>query len=142
MSCYYPVGDIDFPQDRIFEVRSWLQENDLLDYFCITESDGHALLEQVEADMHSGCDLDPLFEMIAGWISGTPMDGQVVSWEYGSSTGIYILVGGKVETLESDAVILKCDAAPPPGEAANVTVTVRALGLPGNRVLVIGHPES
>lgn len=128
--------------DRIFEVRSWLDQNKLLGNFKVRESDGHALLEQTEADMYSGSDLDPLFQMIAEFVAGTPLDGQVVPWEYGSSTGVYVLVAGKVETLESDVVIVSPATPLAPGECGNVTMTVRAMGLPGGRAVVIGTPAT
>lgn len=143
MSCSYVLGDVDLPLDRIFEVRSWLRERNLLDCtFQVIESDDHALLTQADSYMSNSDagDVDSLLEQIAGWISGTPLDGQVVTYECEGSAGVMVLVAGKLETVETDSLILACDAAPPPGEAANVTVTVRAIGLPGNRVVVIGTP--
>jgi hypothetical protein len=144
MSCSYTVGDVTFALEHAAEVRRRLQDAVLEpNTFQVIESDDHALLTQADTDMsHSDTDIiDGLLADIARWNAGTEHDGQIVSWEYEGDGGVKVLVAGQCETVESEALVIDTDTPIEPGQVANVTVTVRAIGLPGKRVVIIGQPE-
>jgi hypothetical protein len=141
MGCYYWVGSFRFPKEKQAEVEALIEKLDLRGTFAITEGE----ISQEDGTMASSTanDIsDDLIPEIAKMVKGTEFDGQVNDTEYdGGDNGTIVLINGEAKTFGSNTSVIELtgptDYKIQPGEETSVPVTVKVIGLGGQKVLVI-----